>query len=201
MVHGGVARNQHLFEGAAAGQARQHLAESLADHGGQFAGVPQVVLDAAHDVGAVPRLGVERRFDGQHLARREIHQLRHQRGGAEVDGRAEARARFERRRLLIGEHRQRPLVHFHHDALARLGAAGQAPALGELRLGQGLPHGCRDGNVAGKDADLAPATGALAAARELDAQFEKAVGQAAMRLGVDVEGHVAVRSSRRPAPE
>ena len=172
VVHGGVARYEYLFQSAVAGQPRQHLPESLSDHGGQFAGTPQVVLDAAHDVGAMPRLGVERRFDGQHLARREIHYLRHQRGGAQVDGRAETIARFERRRLLVREHRQRPLVHFHHDALARLGAAGQAPALGEFRLGQGLPHGRRDGDVAGKDADLAPAAGALAAARELDAQFE-----------------------------
>ena len=52
------------------------------------------------------------------------------------------------------------------------GAAGQAPALGEFRFGQGLPHGCRDGNVAGKDADPATAAGGLAAARKLDAQFE-----------------------------
>ena len=172
VVHGGVAHNQHLFQGAAAGRPRQHLAQSPPDHDGQFTGVPQVVLYAAHDVGAVPRLGVERRLDGQHRARRQIHQLRHQRGGAEVDGRAQTVARFERRLAIVREHRQRPLLHFDHDALARLGAAGQTPALGEFRLGQGLPHGRRDGNVAGKDADLAPATGALPAARELDAQFE-----------------------------
>ena len=120
----------------------------------------------------MPRLEVQRRFDVQHLARRAIHQLRHQRGGTQVDGGAEALARFERRALLIREHRQRPLVHFHHDALPPLGAAGQAPALGELRIGQGLPHGRRDGDVAGKDADLAPAAGAFPRRKGLDAQRE-----------------------------
>ena len=172
MVHGDIARNQHLFENAAAGRRASIWPRVRRIMAVNSPGRRRSYWMRLVDVGAMPRLGVERRLDGQHLARREIHQLRRQRGGAQVDYGAEARARFERRRLLVGEHRQRPLVHFHHDAVARLGAAGQTPAVGQLRLGQGLPHGRRNGNVAGKDADLAPATGGLAAARELDAQFE-----------------------------
>ena len=88
MVHRRIARQQHLAQRVAA----QHPPERLANDASEFARMVKVVLQAAHHVGPVARLRIERGLDAKHLAAGEIHHLYHQRGRTQVDHRTSARS-------------------------------------------------------------------------------------------------------------
>src|ERR1019366_3427982 len=75
---------------------RHHFAELPTDEPLQFR-LPAVhrKFDAAHDVAAVTGLRVERSLHGQHVAVRQVEQLRGNRGAAEIYRDAQACARCE----------------------------------------------------------------------------------------------------------
>jgi len=102
VVHGCVADDDHAFERArVSGAFRQEVgrqgADLLARQVLQHALVRTVQgeFNAAHDVGAVLGLRVERRAHAQHASGLPVHQLRHEGGGAQVHRETPARLRRE----------------------------------------------------------------------------------------------------------
>ncbi len=113
MVHRRIARHQHLLERLDA----QHSSERFADEAAQFARPVQFVLQAAHHVGPVASLRVERGLDPLNFAAAEIDYLDDERGRAQVDNRTLPSARLDGHPRVVGEHAQRPLLHFDHNAV------------------------------------------------------------------------------------
>ena len=96
----------------------------------------------------------------------------------------------------VGEHGQRPLLHFDHHASCRGGATGQAPAVANLLLAERLPHRRGDRHVAFQHPHFAAAAGALAATGEFDARLKEPVGQRLPRKGMEFELHGRLRAKR-----
>ena len=90
VVHDGVADEQNFgnLRCAAACEARDDLTKCGADGRGEILALERSA-NAAHDVGAEGGLGIERGFDGEHVAR-GVDELRGDGGGAEIDGYGEA---------------------------------------------------------------------------------------------------------------
>ncbi len=181
VVHGRIARHQHLAERLFAQHSPQHLANKAA----QLTRAAQIVLQAAHDIGPVAGLRIERGLHAQHFAGGEIHHLGHQRGGTQVDYRTAPGARFNGHPRFVGEHRQRPLVYFHHDASRRGRAAGEAPAIAEFLFAKREPHRRRDRHFTFQHAHFAAAAGTLATAREFDPGLKQPVGQRLRPAGME----------------
>ncbi len=106
MVHAGVTDKQDLLECAHVGNHRAHLD---ADDLPQLAGMLQLVRNPRHQIGTVTSLLVQRSDDLDDIPRHEIHLLRDQGGRADVDDRAESRARLERHGGFVSQYLLRPL--------------------------------------------------------------------------------------------
>ena len=142
VVHDRVAddRNSGYRPGAGARgaiQLRQKLADGSADQFHELARPrAERVLNAAHDVGAVGDLWVERGAHGEHVGGAEIEQLGDQRGRAEIDGDSEAFARRELETRFICEDSRVHLGDLEHPRPFGPGMAGQPPSGRELALGK-----------------------------------------------------------------
>jgi hypothetical protein len=132
-------------------------------------------LDAAHDVGPVSRLGVQRCPHRQNSARLQIQQLGRQRGGSEIDRHAKAFPRGDVERCVVGEDRGFPLGQIQHQIPQHMRLARKSPPLGQFIRGEqpGVVGGHRQ--LAGYDLDPASTAPTSPAARKLDALVEEHV--------------------------
>ena len=147
MVHAGIAHHHHLVdplrEHARLGAELLHvLVEEAHDAGVELAEIAGIELgegDARHEVGAEHRLGIEARHRGQLLAGLELHQRRHDAGGADVHREPELH--------------ERGVARVHGEDAASPGGDGDLARVLAQRLGQGADD-------FGGDVLLAPPDGA-----------------------------------------
>ena len=189
VVHDGIAREHDFsqFGAALAGQVDRHCADGAAYQWRQ-ARIGKRKQHAAHHIGAVSALRIQRSAQTEHLARGQVEHLCRDRRGADIDGNAEAGAAFALERCAVGEHRRDPLTDLELERRVRPGTARQAPALRQFIFGEHDPVGNPRGKRSVHYANPAAAAHVRTAAREFYAVFGQDIRQ--RRAPLHFEAHV-----------
>jgi hypothetical protein len=107
------------------------------------------------------------------MAGGKVEELGDDRGGAEVDGHAEAGLRCERKGGVVGEDRGLPLGELELEVVVGGGATSEAPAGVELGGGESVEVVLGGWELALEDFDAAAFAAAAPAAGEFDAVIEE----------------------------
>jgi hypothetical protein len=177
MMHGGIAREEHAFDGKVAIPHRSKHALDLpsnlrANHLHQL-NAPRFrkgVFNAIHEIGTVNGLWVSRALDGENVPRLQIEQLRHDRRRTEIDDNGGSRARCKLQLCVIRENRGLPLRYLENETLVGRIATSQTPAVCEFLLRKDLALIFRDGKKAIEHAGATPTAITTASTGKLDAE-------------------------------
>ena len=116
------------------GHFPDHARHLAAHHFAQFNGAAaEGELHAAHDVGAVLHLRVERRPHPQDVGGAQIQQLRHDGGGPDIHGHAVAGPRRKGERRIVSQDGGFPLRDLERDVGLGIRVARQPPPVRKFR--------------------------------------------------------------------
>src|SRR5579871_1997643 len=114
--------------------------QSFADRVRQYLWLAQRKLYAAHNIRAVHALWVERRANREHIARREIQELRYECRGTEIDGNPKSFTRLIGDARFVAQNGGFPLLDLERDPPSRMRLASQSPPGLDLWRSQDSPH-------------------------------------------------------------
>ena len=192
VVHYRIADQDHLahFRGALAGQCRSHFPDGVPDQRRQC-GAGQGKQHPAHHVRAVSALRIERRAHSEHLAGRQVEQLRGNRSRPDIDGNSEACAAGPLEPGGVDEHGRHPLSNLELQRRFGTSTACQAPALRQFLFGKNELVADAGGQLAFDHAHTAPAAQVRSAAGKLHALFREDIGKRgpARHFDAHAQGH------------
>ena len=138
-------------------------------------------MQPAHHVGAVTRLGVQRRAYRQHPSAFEVEQLGDQRGRAQIHRHPQPWARLKGEGRVIDQYGSVPLPQLNFQIAFDGTLAGETPPLRDLPGRKPLPLRPVNFRVPFENPNAAAPAPALPATGELDSLLEQQVAQQRFR--------------------